>query len=312
MLYTVPNDRLHTLAEDELSDALERGEIVYFPECPVALPEPEDLAFLRDGLGGHLSRKNVSYYPDANRLVGLKAEGQVLERAHQALATYSRRAHAFLSSAMPRFFNGVRTGTTSFRPLEERGRNLKPHASNELVHVDAGAYGATHGDRILRFFTNVHPAKDRVWISKGTFPELYRRFGQAAGIIPRGPSPLEEGPLDRLYSGLIRSATRALPMLRVIDSSPYDRQMRRFHNYMKDSPAFRGDAQGHHEFSFRPFSSWMVLTDMVSHACTSGQFAFADTFLIPLENCHLREHSPYQVLTGPPELARPVPIAASR
>jgi len=312
MLYTVPNDRVHTPAETELSDALERGEIVYFPECPVALPAPEDLDFLREGLGGSLSRKNVSYYPDADRLVGLKADPQVLQRAHRALATYSRRVHAFLSSAMPRFFKEVRTGTTSFRPLEERGRDLKPHASNELVHVDAGAYGATHGDRILRFFTNVHPAKDRIWTSKGIFPELYRRFGEAAGIAPRRPSPLEEGPFDRLYSGLIRTASRALPMLRVIDSSPYDRRMRRFHNYMKDSPAFQGDLQGHREFSFRPFSSWMVLTDMVSHACISGQFAFADTFLIPLENCRLREHSPYEVLTGSPELAKSLPIAISR
>src|SRR6266851_3838048 len=37
-------------AKDELSDALERGEIVYFPECPIALPPPEDLCFLREGL----------------------------------------------------------------------------------------------------------------------------------------------------------------------------------------------------------------------------------------------------------------------
>jgi hypothetical protein len=33
----------------EISDALERGAIVAFPECPLALPSAEDLAFLRDG-----------------------------------------------------------------------------------------------------------------------------------------------------------------------------------------------------------------------------------------------------------------------
>ena len=60
---------------------------------------------------------------------------------------------------MPALAKNLRAGTCSFRPLEERGRNLKPHASNELVHIDAGAYGATNGDRILRFFRQRKPER---------------------------------------------------------------------------------------------------------------------------------------------------------
>jgi hypothetical protein len=199
---------------------------------------------------------------------------------------------------MPEFFKGCRTGTSSFRPLQEKGRSLKPHASNELVHVDAGAYGATHGDRILRFFTNINPSEDRVWISKGTFAELYHRHGQAAGVLLPQSRALRERSWDRVYSGLIRAMSRPFPMLRVLDSSPYDRLMRRFHNYMKDTPAFQADPHGHRQFSFKPFSSWMVLTDEVSHACVAGQYALADTFLVPLRNCHLRQHTPYAILKG--------------
>jgi hypothetical protein len=87
-------------------------------------------------------------------------------------------------------------------------------------------------------------------------------------------------------------------MARVIDSSPYDRAMRRFHNYMKDSEAFQTSPEGLRQVEFPPLSAWMVLTDMVSHACISGQYAFADTFVVPLENCRFAELSPFHVLQG--------------
>jgi hypothetical protein len=41
-----------------------------------------------------------------------------------------------------------------------------------------------------------------------------------------------------------------------------------------------------------------VLTDTLSHACIEGQHALVDTFLIPLKNCALPEHSPWHILAG--------------
>ena len=94
--------------------------------------------------------------------------------------------------------------------------------------------------------------------------------------------------------GALRALARAFPMLRVIDTSPYDRRMRRFHNWMKDTPSFQhGPSE---QFSFPPFSAWMVLTDGVSHACIAGQHALVDTFLVPLRNCRLP--APYHLLAG--------------
>jgi hypothetical protein len=43
MLDTFNDERLQKMQPDELSDSLERGEVVFFPESPVALPEAEDL-----------------------------------------------------------------------------------------------------------------------------------------------------------------------------------------------------------------------------------------------------------------------------
>jgi hypothetical protein len=278
-------------AGEDCSDALERGRIVQFRECPVALPDAGDQDFLRAGLSPHLRRKNVSYYPDADRVTGLQAPAQVAERARRILREHSARVREFLRRAMPGFTEGFWVGTSSYRPLEEKGRHLSAHASNELVHVDAGAYGATHGDRILRFFVNLNPAAERVWISKGTFAELFERHAAEAGV---GPGALGAALPERAYSGTLRVLAGAFPMLRVIETSPYDRRMRRFHNWMKDTPSFQ---QGPSEqLSFPPFSAWMVLTDGVSHACIAGQHALVDTFLVPLRNCRLP--APYHLLAG--------------
>ncbi|WP_223638454.1 Kdo hydroxylase family protein [Corallococcus sp. EGB] len=303
MLETFDAARLKSAGATALSDALEQGRIVYFPESPVALPTPGDAAFLREELPALLKRKNVSYYPEAQRLVGLASEGASAERTHRILREHSLRVTEFLTQAMPGFVKDWSVGTSSFRPLQEKGRQLKPHASNELVHVDAGAYGATHGDRILRFFINLHPTEERRWATRGTFEALYQQYGATAGVAPEPgvERSLSPGLAGRMYSGLLQGASRlGVRMARVVDTSPYDRLMRRFHNYMKDTPEFQASRDGYEEFGFPPFSAWMVLTDGVSHACLSGQYALVDTFLIRLSSCRHAEMSPYHLLRRAP------------
>jgi 3-deoxy-D-manno-oct-2-ulosonic acid (Kdo) hydroxylase len=286
-----PRFMLYEADRGDWADALEQGRIVHFANCPIVLPAPEDQNFLRDGLSPFLRRKNVSYYPGAEKLTGIQAPASVHDRARTILREHWLQVRQFLERAMPAFTRGWTAGTSSFRPMEERGRGLTAHASNELIHVDAGAYGATHGDRILRFFVNLNPSRDRVWISKGTFEELFRRYGGDAGV---SPGPLDAALPERILSGLLNGAGKAFPMARVIDSSPYDRRMRRFHNWMKDTPSFQEPP--HQRFSFAPGSAWMVLTDGVSHACIEGQHALVDTFLVPLRNC--RRPAPYHLLAG--------------
>ncbi len=65
---------------------------------------------------------------------------------------------------------------------------------------------------------------------------------------------------------------------------------------MKDTASFQQAEQGYVEFRFPPFSAWMVYTDMVSHACLSGQYAFIHTSVVPLENCHLPKLAPINIL----------------
>ena len=95
---------------------------------------------------------------------------------------------------------------------------------------------------------------------------------------------------------MVKTLALGALILKVLDSSPYDRTMRRFHNYMKDTPSFQQQQDGHEEFRFPPFSALMVFTDMVSHACLSGQHAFVHTSIVPLDSCHLPELAPINIL----------------
>jgi hypothetical protein len=301
MIRTCCSDEISSLGPTDLSDALEGGDIVYFPRSPVAFPSEEDLRFLREEMPRSLKGKNVSYHPELGRVVGVRGAWESRGRLRRVLKEHSREVQAFLARTVPGLVPGWKVGTSSFRPLQERGRVLHPHASNERVHVDARAYGATHGDRILRFFMNANPFEDRVWVTKGAFPEVYRRYGRAAGIAPAGETPrnLGRGLAGRLFSGLLGAISYAgLPTAQLLDTSPYDRLMRRFHNYMKDTPEFQEAAEGHRQFSFGPLSAWMVFTDTVTHACLSGQHAFIDTFIVPLRNCRFPELAPYHILEG--------------
>lgn len=300
MLEVFDEERLSSAGRYDLSDALERGAIVRFPKSPVPVPAEEDLVFFRDKLPKLLKLKNISYHPEAGQVRGIDdADKAVVERVSRVLVQVSDDIADFLRRKAPNLTDQWTVGTCSFRPMQEKGRDLKPHASNELVHIDAGAYGATNGDRILRFFINIHPTEDRVWASKGAFPEIYERYGELAGIRPGkvGAGYLRKKPWDHLRTGLLNGiAAAGLPMAKVLDSSPYDRIMRRFHNYMKDTPTFQQAQTGHQEYRFPPFSAWMVFTDMVSHASLSGQFAFVHTSIVRLENCRLPKLAPYNIL----------------
>ncbi len=284
-------------------DALEQGAIVRFPAAPVPLPPEPDLEFLRNEMPEHLRRKNVSYHPELGRVVGISGAAEIREKANRILREHNARVTAFLERAIAPLARGWTVATSSFRPLEEKGRALSAHASNERVHVDAGAYGATHGNRILRFFINANPVEDRVWISKGTFPEVYRRYGRVAGVSPRDGRPrrLTASAGQRLLSRCLgRISAWGLPLAKLADTSPYDRLMRRFHNFMKDSEEFQRSPDGHQQFSFAPGSAWMVFTDMVTHACISGRHAFIDTYIIPRGNCRRADLTPYAFLQGVP------------
>lgn len=284
----------------QLEDTLEQGGVAYFERCPIELPGADDLDFLRNDLTEGLRAKNVSYHPESDSIPRFEAPEAIRERALRILRTHGERVAAFWAERLPDFMPGAELGTTSFRPMEERGRDLKPRSSNELVHIDAGAYGATNGARLLRFFVNVHPTRARVWGTMGSFQHLmaHRPALWDAARGGKGRVPIRKSVLDHTYSGFVRAASSIYPLFRVIDSSPYDRSMRRIHNRMKEDPGIRDDRSDYQEIRFPPMSAWMVFTDGISHAVIEGQHAFITTAIVPLENCRHFDETPYGILAA--------------
>jgi hypothetical protein len=286
---------------ERIAHALESNHIVYFPKSPIPLPDPQTLEYLRTELPSRLKLKNISYHPEGARVTGLEADDTLRRRTSEVLKRHLDDVAGFLYGIMPQWRGVCRVGTCSFRPIQERGRNLKAHASNELVHVDAGAYGATNGDRIFRFFVNVNDREDRLWASKGSLQEVLERHGVAAGLLDASGNlklRVDKGLADHAFSAAIHGLARLNPLAHTLDSSPYDRTMRRLHNYMKDSDDFKQDTRGYEEIRFPPYSAWMVFTDGVSHASLAGQFALVTTIIVPRHALRHPQFSPYALLTA--------------
>jgi len=125
MLDTFDKNRLQQMQPDDISDSLEGGSIVFFPESPVQIPSAEDLAFIRQELPDLLRLKNVSYHPEAGRIRGLdKANPELAERVKRILLDVSDNIADFLTKNAPRLVDNWTVGTCSFRPIEEQGRKL--------------------------------------------------------------------------------------------------------------------------------------------------------------------------------------------
>jgi hypothetical protein len=298
MLMTFDDARWRSNPE-AVRDALESNRIVYFPVCPLPLPDQATLDFLRRELPSRLRLKNISYHPEAGKVSGIEADAATTLRVTDLLRSHLNEVSSFLRRVTGDLTNDARVGTCSFRPIEEKGRGLKPHASNELVHVDAGAYGATNGDRILRFFVNVNAERDRVWATKGTFDEVLERCGRRSGLLDQSGRlavSIDKGGADRAFSAMVAGLAYLNPLATVLDSSPYDRAMRRLHNYMKDDEGFKRDLNGYQEIRFPPGSAWAVFTDGVSHASLEGQYALVTTMIVRRACMRWPERAPFNSL----------------
>jgi hypothetical protein len=85
---------------------------------------------------------------------------------------------------------------------------------------------------------------------------------------------------DRVVSELVASLARLNPLATVLDTSSYDRVMRRLHNHMQDDREIRADMEGCREVRFPTLPAWMVSTGGVSHANLEEQFALVTTMIV--------------------------------
>lgn len=271
-----------------LCQQLEHGNILLLPATPF-LPAEEDCAFLRgQKQTDQASHKNIAYKPHLHKVTGADtSDAANAEQMRTILAEYSRGALECLSRLFPAYARLWRVDYASFRPVEEQGRKLAVRHRNDLMHLDAFPTRPTHGGRILRAFTNIHPTRERVWGTADAFEALARQYAVEAGLN-RVASPL---------ASLRRRASLAgrLVGLRVPDRSAYDEFMLRFHHYLKTNEEFQRTGQ-RQTAAFPPGSTWISFTDLVAHKALSGQYAMEQTCIVPYRGMLLPELAPVSVL----------------
>jgi hypothetical protein len=288
-LVTLDGDRRGSAATEGQYLGLESGDILYFPATPFDLTAEERAFLLEQKQVDAVYHKNISYRPASDRLKGVdQKDPAALRRMHEVMRDYSRRAIDFVAGFLPRYARDWKIDFASFRPNEEQGRRISHRARNDLIHVDSFPSRPSHGDRLLRIFTNIHPTRARVWVTSDNFERLAMTYARPAGL----PSS-RQGPLDRARRRAIRLLSGiGLP---VVDRPEYDRFMLRFHHFLKESAAFQ---QGCRKdlWLFPPGSSWMVFTDTASHSCISGQYALEQTFIVRRDSLMYPDRAPIAIL----------------
>jgi hypothetical protein len=274
---------------------LESGDIIFFPQTPIAVPAP-DLEFLlgHQRVGGAY-HKNIAYRPLEDRITGFEARDSAgADRLCGIMRRYSDDVIGFLRKFLGPYQGRWKVDYASYRPEEEEGRDLALRKRNDLLHTDAFPTRPTHGDRILRFFNNINPERTRNWITTDTFDVLVEKMRtdklNGGSSVPL-PTSMQASTGRRALAGMGLGALA--PSLK---RSPYDEFMMRFHNYLKENSSFQQNCPKQH-WKFPPGSSWMVYTDMVSHAVLSGQFALEQTLVISRDVMVTPEKSPYGILS---------------
>jgi hypothetical protein len=270
----------------EICRDLEAGHIVYLLSSPVEIPDDDRELLLGRKQSSSAYHKNIAYRPLEDRVSGLdREEAQDAEPLRRILREYSQRSVEFLRTFLAPYAEKWQLEFASFRPLEERGRKARVHARNDLLHFDSFPTRPTNGARILRFFTNINPTENRVWVTSQRFEVFAPDMAKAGRLSSSQNNPFLQG---------WDAVARALG-LRQRNRSPYDQLMHHCHNVMKEDGHFQETAP-RSRWEFPPQSSWMVFTDCVSHAVLSGQYALEQTLLIPQSVLVEQQRSPLAIL----------------
>jgi 3-deoxy-D-manno-oct-2-ulosonic acid (Kdo) hydroxylase len=258
------------------ADALETGRLLYAPQLPFELSANERRFLSPYCLDA--KSKNVSFRPDSGALRGTRCVGAERDQLLSMLQRYYTRASDLLKAICPEYSGHLTPGFTSFRPAEIAGRSTSWRHDDTRLHVDAFPSRPMQGVRILRVFTNVNPQTPRVW----RVGELFEKA--AVNFLPEIQSPKP-------------GMATLLQWLHIVKGrrTEYDHYMLGIHDAMKADDSYQSQV-AQMRISIPPGATWACFTDSVSHAAMSGQFAFEQTFYLPVSAMKNPDRSPLRVL----------------
>lgn len=256
--------------------ALEAGQVLFFPRLGFSMSAAEQ-RLLRPEMRDPKTR-NISLDAEG-RLKGLAPAGEQVMVAGW-MRRFRAEAQALIAALLPRYEGRLRLAPTSLRPSEVESRVQSWRADDRRLHVDAFPSRPNRGERILRIFTNIHPAGgSRVWRVGEPFEDVAQRF------LPRIPP-------------YVRWRAQALAALRVTKSlrSEYDHLMLGLHDSMKSDLTYQRESP-QQRVDFPAGSTWVCFSDQAVHAAMSGQYMMEQTLF-------LQAGSEYDPGASPPGILR--------
>jgi 3-deoxy-D-manno-octulosonic acid hydroxylase-like protein len=264
----------HTV--DTAAAALEQGSVLFMPHLAFGVGAGEQQIFSPDILA---ASKNTSFEPESGHVAGSTLKGPELERLRRLVARFSHQAAQLVDRLLPRYRGRIVRARASFRPAEIAGRHTSWRKDDTRLHVDSFPASPVQGRRILRVFSNVNPSgRARTWRVGGDFEAVATRFAPKLRMPPPG-------------SGTLLRALRVTKARR----SPYDSMMLQLHDRMKADADFQERSE-QERFEFPAGSTWLALTDAVSHAAMAGQYQLEQTFLLPVSAMLDETRSPLRIL----------------
>jgi len=147
------------------------------------------------------------------------------------------------------------------------------------LHVDAFPATPMGEHRILRVFSNVHPqGQERIWRVGEPFKEVASQF------FPRLRAPWWK---ERQLLKMLHITKR--------ERTLYDHYMLQLHDHMKYDLAYQASAQ-QQTIAFAAGSTWVVYSDVVSHAAMSGSYLLEQTFYLPFTKMRTPDLAPQRIL----------------
>jgi len=261
----------------DATTALEQGRVLHLPLLGFGLL-PGEPALLDPALT-HPRRKNISL--TLRGLAGTVADGPARERLHGMLRRYLQHTGTLLDALFPSYRGRRHSPATSLRLHAIGAWQPSWRKDDRRLHVDAFPSRPLRGERILRVFTNIHPAgvEPRAWRVGEPFEDLARRY------LPSLDTPWRPWLATLLHRAGVTRQRR----------TEYDHLMLQLHDRMKGDEAYqRGGAWT--EVDFLPGSTWICFSDQVAHAAMRGQFMLEQTWQVPLRAMARPELAPVRVL----------------
>ncbi len=264
-------------AQGEYLSHLEHGGVLFLPNLGFEFA-PSETRFLSPDWSDGKS-KNIYLRGFERTIKGAIGNAEELAAMSALIERYSLQATSLIKHLLPSYMPHAKPANTSLRCVEAAGRNTSWRKDDRRLHADAFPSKPTHGERILRVFTNVNPYnKPRVWNVGEPFADM------AAHFLPKVPR----------YNALQAKIINALGITKSLRGE-FDHIMLHLHDLTKADANYQANAP-QMRVEFPANSTWVVYSDLVLHAVLGGQHMMEQTFHLPQEYLTFSAASPKNIL----------------